>query len=52
MSTRAGNTVAIITGASAGIGEADDVGKVIAALLGDDCAWVTGEKLEASGGFN
>jgi NAD(P)-dependent dehydrogenase (short-subunit alcohol dehydrogenase family) len=34
------------------LGEGDDVGKVIAALLSDDCAWVTGENLEASGGFN
>jgi NAD(P)-dependent dehydrogenase (short-subunit alcohol dehydrogenase family) len=33
------------------IGEPDDVGKVIAALLSDDCAWVTGEHLEVSGGF-
>jgi len=29
-----------------------DVGKVIAALLSDECAWITGEKIEASGGFN
>jgi NAD(P)-dependent dehydrogenase (short-subunit alcohol dehydrogenase family) len=34
------------------IGEPDDVGRVIAALLSDDFAWVTGENLEASGGFN
>jgi NAD(P)-dependent dehydrogenase (short-subunit alcohol dehydrogenase family) len=34
------------------LGEADDVGRVIAALLSDDCAWVTGENLEVSGGFN
>ncbi len=34
------------------LGEADDVGRVIAALLSDDFAWVTGENLEASGGFN
>lgn len=33
------------------LGEADDVGKVIATLLSDECAWVTGENLEASGGF-
>ena len=33
------------------LGEADDVGRVIAALLGDDFAWVTGENIEASGGF-
>jgi NAD(P)-dependent dehydrogenase (short-subunit alcohol dehydrogenase family) len=34
------------------LGDGDDVGKVIAALLSDECAWVTGENLEASGGFN
>jgi NAD(P)-dependent dehydrogenase (short-subunit alcohol dehydrogenase family) len=34
------------------LGEPDDVGRAIAALLDDDFAWVTGENLEASGGFN
>jgi NAD(P)-dependent dehydrogenase (short-subunit alcohol dehydrogenase family) len=34
------------------LGEGDDVGKVIAALLSDECAWVTAESIEASGGFN
>ena len=34
------------------LGEADDVGRVIAALLSDDCAWVTAQDVEASGGFN
>jgi len=33
------------------LGEPDDVGRVIAALLTDDFAWVTGENIEASGGF-
>lgn len=33
------------------LGEADDIGKVIAALLSDDFGWVTGENLEASGGY-
>jgi NAD(P)-dependent dehydrogenase (short-subunit alcohol dehydrogenase family) len=33
------------------LAEGDDVGKVIAALLSDDCAWVTGENIEVSGGF-
>jgi NAD(P)-dependent dehydrogenase (short-subunit alcohol dehydrogenase family) len=33
------------------IGEADDLGRVIASLLSDDWAWVTGENIEASGGF-
>jgi NAD(P)-dependent dehydrogenase (short-subunit alcohol dehydrogenase family) len=34
------------------LGDGDDVGKVIAALLSDDCGWITGESIEASGGFN
>jgi NAD(P)-dependent dehydrogenase (short-subunit alcohol dehydrogenase family) len=34
------------------LAESDDVGRVIAALLSDDMAWVTGENIEASGGFN
>jgi NAD(P)-dependent dehydrogenase (short-subunit alcohol dehydrogenase family) len=34
------------------LGEADDIGKVIAALLSDECGWITGENIEASGGFN
>jgi NAD(P)-dependent dehydrogenase (short-subunit alcohol dehydrogenase family) len=34
------------------VGEPDDVGRFIAALLSDDCAWVTGENIEVSGGFN
>jgi len=34
------------------LGEGDDVGKVIAALLSDDLGWVTGQNIEASGGFN
>jgi NAD(P)-dependent dehydrogenase (short-subunit alcohol dehydrogenase family) len=33
------------------IGEADDVGKVIAALLSDEFGWMTGENVEISGGF-
>jgi NAD(P)-dependent dehydrogenase (short-subunit alcohol dehydrogenase family) len=33
------------------LGDGDDVGKVIAALLSDDCGWVTGEHIEVSGGF-
>ena len=32
------------------LGEADDVGAVIAALLSEDFRWVTGQELEASGG--
>lgn len=34
------------------LGEGDDIGKVIAALLSDDLAWITGENIEVSGGFN
>jgi NAD(P)-dependent dehydrogenase (short-subunit alcohol dehydrogenase family) len=34
------------------LGDDDDVGKVIAALLSDECGWITGENIEASGGFN
>jgi NAD(P)-dependent dehydrogenase (short-subunit alcohol dehydrogenase family) len=33
------------------LGEADDVGAAIAALLSDDCRWVTGQAIEVSGGF-
>jgi NAD(P)-dependent dehydrogenase (short-subunit alcohol dehydrogenase family) len=33
------------------IGEPDDIGKAIAALLSDDCAWITGEDIEVSGGY-
>ena len=34
------------------LGDGDDVGKVIAALLSDECGWITGENIEVSGGFN
>jgi NAD(P)-dependent dehydrogenase (short-subunit alcohol dehydrogenase family) len=34
------------------IGEADDIGKVIAALLSGEFDWMTGENIEVSGGFN
>jgi NAD(P)-dependent dehydrogenase (short-subunit alcohol dehydrogenase family) len=33
------------------IGEPDDIGNVIAALLSDDFGWVTGETIEVSTGF-
>ncbi|MBE2315340.1 SDR family oxidoreductase [Solirubrobacter sp. CPCC 204708] len=33
------------------LGESEDVGKAIAALLSDDLAWITGEVIEVSGGF-
>jgi NAD(P)-dependent dehydrogenase (short-subunit alcohol dehydrogenase family) len=34
------------------LGDGDDIGRVIAALLSDECGWITGENIEASGGFN
>src|SRR3954468_14769068 len=34
------------------LADGDDIGKVIAALLSDECGWITGENMEASGGFN
>ncbi len=34
------------------IGESDDVGRAIAMLLSDEAAWITGENLEASGGYD
>jgi len=34
------------------LGEAEDVGRVIAALLGEDGGWVTGQHIEVSGGFD
>lgn len=34
------------------IGEPDDIGKVIAFLLSDSAAWITGQDIEASGGYN
>lgn len=33
------------------LGDPDDIAKVIAALLSDEWGWVTGENIEASGGF-
>ncbi len=33
------------------MGESDDVGAAIAALLSDDFRWVTGQEIEASGGY-
>jgi NAD(P)-dependent dehydrogenase (short-subunit alcohol dehydrogenase family) len=34
------------------VGEPDDIGPVIAALLSGDFGWVTGQRIEASGGQN
>jgi NAD(P)-dependent dehydrogenase (short-subunit alcohol dehydrogenase family) len=33
------------------LGEAGDIGAVVAALLSDDCRWVTAQNIEASGGY-
>jgi NAD(P)-dependent dehydrogenase (short-subunit alcohol dehydrogenase family) len=33
------------------LGESDDVGRAVAALLSGDLAWVTGEVIEVSGGY-
>ncbi len=33
------------------LGEPEDIGKIIAALLYEDFGWMTGENIEASGGF-
>jgi NAD(P)-dependent dehydrogenase (short-subunit alcohol dehydrogenase family) len=33
------------------IGEPDDIGKVIATLLSDECQWITAQNIEASGGY-
>jgi hypothetical protein len=33
------------------LGESRDIAGVIAALLSDDCRWVTAQNIEASGGF-
>jgi NAD(P)-dependent dehydrogenase (short-subunit alcohol dehydrogenase family) len=34
------------------IGEADDLGSVIAFVLSDEARWITAQNIEASGGFN
>lgn len=34
------------------IGESDDLGKAIAMLLSDEAAWITGENLDVSGGYD
>ncbi|VVE70083.1 short-chain dehydrogenase [Pandoraea anapnoica] len=33
------------------VGEVDDIGGVVAALLGDDMGWINGQRVEASGGM-
>jgi NAD(P)-dependent dehydrogenase (short-subunit alcohol dehydrogenase family) len=34
------------------LGEPDDVGMVIAALLSEECRWITAQNVETSGGYN
>jgi len=34
------------------IGQAEDIGPLIAALLSDDCRWVNAQRIEASGGMH
>lgn len=34
------------------VGEPDDVGRVVAGLLGDDQAWVNAQTIEVAGGYN
>jgi NAD(P)-dependent dehydrogenase (short-subunit alcohol dehydrogenase family) len=34
------------------VGEPDDIGMVIAALLSEDCRWITAQNIETSGGYN
>jgi NAD(P)-dependent dehydrogenase (short-subunit alcohol dehydrogenase family) len=33
------------------VGEADDIGKAVAMLLSEDSSWITGQRIEASGGM-
>ena len=32
------------------VGQADDIAGVVNALLSDDCYWINGQRIEASGG--
>ncbi|WP_433529397.1 SDR family NAD(P)-dependent oxidoreductase [Micromonospora sp. CA-263727] len=34
------------------LGEPDDIGMVIAALLSEECRWITAQDIEVSGGYN
>ncbi len=34
------------------VGEPDDIGAVIATLLGDECRWITAQTIDVSGGFD
>jgi NAD(P)-dependent dehydrogenase (short-subunit alcohol dehydrogenase family) len=33
------------------VGEADDIGKVVASLLSDDNGWINAQRIEVAGGF-
>jgi NAD(P)-dependent dehydrogenase (short-subunit alcohol dehydrogenase family) len=33
------------------VGEAEEVGRVIASLLADDLGWVNGQSIEVGGGY-
>ena len=33
------------------MGQPEDIGKLVAALASDDFGWVTGQRIEATGGF-
>jgi NAD(P)-dependent dehydrogenase (short-subunit alcohol dehydrogenase family) len=34
------------------LGEPDDIGTVVAALLGDESRWITAQDIEVSGGYH
>ncbi|WP_414655493.1 SDR family oxidoreductase [Flavobacterium sp.] len=34
------------------VGQADDIGGIIAFLCTDDAKWITGQRIEASGGMS
>ncbi len=34
------------------VGNADDIGSVVAFLCGDDAKWINGQRIEVSGGIN
>jgi NAD(P)-dependent dehydrogenase (short-subunit alcohol dehydrogenase family) len=52
--------LAIITGGSCGLGknmslrlaQAEDIGGIVAFLCSEDARWITGQRIEASGGMS